>query len=795
MISHPLTPEQREIARDALANHTESPGDDLLELVRAYLSEKADLGPSNVSTSIGGHAAIRRDARGVPHIEADTAADLYFALGYAEGQDRLWQLDYLRRLGHGRLAEIFGPDRLNDDILSRTLDITGIAERSLDVLAPESRAALEAFSAGINAWIENLPNGLPAEFEWLGYEPEPWQPADSLAILRRWWWYLTGRLHVLWTPDVVRTALDPDRFMAYYTPDAEIGYIVPEGSYDPTPLWPPDLQQPGFAPMGGGEGGEGSNNWAVSKQLSATGSALLASDPHVYYSVPADWYEARLSLGGNGLFGCSYPGMPAFLIGRNEHLAWGITNNICLQRDLFIEQINAAGDRYWGNGDWREFDVRAETIAVKGAEPHEISIRSAHGRPVIDHLVPEAAHPRTLWPETWSKSAVSLAWVGFEPSDELQCGIELATAKTIGEGREAFRGWKLPTWNIVLADTAGEVAYQCIGELPLRESEWIGYRQANDPRDRWQHPIPFDAMPVLIDPERGWVGTANNPTAPPDFPYPLFGCWTPEDRFPRLSRLIEEHAPHTLDSFAAMQADIFSGRGDRAISGIVASVGEPSNVIEAQALALLASWDGELGTDSPVGSIYNVFFWHWHQRVIREQFPAAWQSIATESGNGLSAALLHENHGEWFASDDARRSAIAETFSAAVTWLSNKLGGEPDTWHWGRLHTLGGVHPAARTPLQHQLFNVEQLPHQGGTSTLANAHFGLGGSFTTRLGASYRFITDLADGQSTRAICWPGQSGQPGSPHYADQHLPYLSDDYFPAYAEASNTIELRGRD
>jgi penicillin amidase len=793
VISLPLTPEQRQIARDALA-HSIAPSEDLLELVRAYLSEKADLGPSSVTTSIGGQATIDRDARGVPHIEAESAADLYFALGYAEAQDRLWQLDYLRRLGHGRLAEIFGAERLNDDILARTLNITGIAGQSLAALLHESREALESFSAGINAWMADLPNGLPAEFEWLGYEPEPWSPIDSLAVIRRWWWYLTGRLHVLWTPDVVRTALDPDRFMAYYTPDAEVGYIVPEGAYDPTPLWPPDPQQPGFTPMGGGEGGEGSNNWAVGSTLSATGSALLASDPHVYYTVPAEWYEAELSINGNAVFGCSYPGMPAFLIGRNEHLAWGITNNICLQRDLYIEQLNAAGDRYWGDGDWREFETRTESITVKDAPAYGLEIRSANGRPIIDHLVPVPAHPKTIWPETWAKSAVSLAWVGFEPSDELQCGIELATAKTIAEGREAFRGWKLPTWNIVLADTAGEVAYQCIGHLPLRESEWIGYRQANDPRDRWQHPIPFDAMPAFISPERGWVGSANNPTAPADYPYPLFGCWTPEDRFPRLSQLIEERAPHTIDSFVGMQADIFTGRGSRAVPGIVAAIGTPQAPIEAAALAQLADWDGELGTDSVAGSVYNVFFWRWHQRVIREHFSPEWIAIANESGNGLSAALLHENHGEWFADEAARRTAIGEAFSAAVAWLSDKLGGDPDTWHWGRLHTLGGIHPAARTPLQHQLFDVEHLPHQGGTSTLANAHFGLGGSFTTRLGASYRFITDLADAQSTLAICWPGQSGQPGSPHFSDQHQPYLEDAYFPAHAKSITTFELHRR-
>lgn len=792
MISHPLTPDQRRIAREALANRQDLPDDDLVELIKAYLAEKASPGPERVDVPISGKATIRRDARGVPHISAGSAGDLSFALGYAEAQDRLWQLDYLRRLGHGRLGEIFGAERLNDDVLSRTLDISGIAERCLSELSPESREALEAFAAGVNAWIERLPNGLPAEFEWLGYEPEPWRPVDSLAILRRWWWYLTGRLHVLWTPEIVRASLDPERFQAYYTPDAEVGYIVPHGSYDPAPRWPAAQDQ--SPPMGGGEGGEGSNNWAVSPARSVTSSALLASDPHVYYTVPAEWYEAGLSLAGNNLFGCSYPGVPAFLIGRNEQLAWGITNNICLQRDLFIEETDESGMRYRDGTGWRDFDRRVERIAVKNGDDYELEVRLAHGRPVIDHLVPVTVHPRAIWPDVRVRSVVSLAWVGFEASDEIASALELSRATTIAEGREAFRGWKLPTWNIVLADTAGKISYQCIGELPLRDREWIGYRDANDPIDRWQAPIPYDGMPALIEPERGWVGSANNPTAPPDFPYPLFGCWTPEDRFPRLSALIEEQSPHSLDSFANMQADIYSGRGSRAISGIVAALGQPSEDMEAQALTALAGWDGALGTDSVAGSVYNVFFWMWHQRVVREQFPDHWLAVATESGNGLSAALLHENLGEWFTSEDARRAAIQAAFSDAVKWLRDRLGADPGMWHWGRLHTLGAIHPGARTPLQHLLFDIEPKPHQGGTSTLANAHFGLGGSFSTRLGASYRFITDLESAGSTRAICWPGQSGHPGSRYYEDQHLPYLRNEYFPAYAETGGVIELRGR-
>ena len=792
-----LTEAGRRIAREALAapdelatfsQQTSISERMLLDLIRAYLAEKAQPGPATASTGVRGGATINRDRRGVPHVTAVNAWDLFFGFGYAQAQDRLWQLDYLRRHAHGRLSEIFGGDRLTDDRLSRTLDISGIADRTVAMLDDESREAQEAFAAGVNAWMAHLPYGLPAEFEWLGYEPEPWQPRDSLAILRRWWWYLTGRLHVLWTPEVVRAQLDPTLFAAYYTPDAEVGYIVPPGAYDPEPRWAAHPADPKLTPAGGGEGGEGSNNWAVGPLLSATGSALLASDPHVYYTVPADWYEAHLHGAGYDVAGSAYPGGPGILFGRNRQLAWGVTNNICLQRDLYIETVNPANPNEYRDGEnWRAFEERPSTIGVKGAEPVEHVTRIAHGRPIIDHLIPAPAHPQFIWPKERANSSVSLAWVGFEPSDEPGCALQLNRATTVEEGRNAFVGWRLATWNMIFADDAGRIAYQCVGDIPLREREWIGYRDANDPVDRWQGAIPFSALPRLVEPERGWVGSANNPTAPPDFSHPLAGCWTPEDRFPRLSRLILEKAPHDLGTFAEMQADVVSERGQRAVSGIVAALGEPGDPIARTAADLLFQWDGELTTESAAGAIYNVFFWRWHSHVVQHRFSTMRFPIAVESGNGLSAALLHENLAGWFADDAERVAGIRKAFGETVAWLCERLGDDPAAWQWGNLHQLGATHPAAQTPLQHALFDIPKQPHQGGASTLANAGFGLGGTFNTRLGASYRFIADLGSPDSMRSITWPGQSGHPGSAHYADQVAPYLADEYFDTLTEGDD--------
>lgn len=746
----------------------------------ALLADKAALGPAEVRTAVVAGAEIVRDRRGIPHIAADDPADLFFALGYAQAQDRLWQLDYLRRQAHGTLSEVFGAETLAGDILARTLDITGIATAAEDRLGPDSRLATDAFAAGVNAWLAALPGGLPLEFELLGYEPEPWRAIDSLAIQRRWWWYLTGRLNVLTTPEVVRAAVgEGDRYEAFFAPDGPVTYIVPPGHFDPSNPWPGRAMDAPSVGFGSATLPAGSNNWAAAPGITAGGHALLASDPHVYFSVPADWYEVHLRGAGHDAFGVCYPAMPGIMIGRNRRVAWGVTNNICSLRDLFIEATNPANPNEYRDGDgWAPFAERTAEIGVKGTAPHRHVTRIAHGRPVVDHLVPAAALPRNLWGDSFKESVLSLAWVGFEPSDETQCLLDVQRATNVEEARAAYRGWRCPTWNMVFADDAGNIGYQTIGALPLRGRERRGYRFANEPADAWQGTIPFDGLPRLHNPARGWIASANNPTAPPDFPYPLNGTWAPEDRAPRAEYLLATRQPHTLAGFAEIQTDIHSGRAERGTPGLLHATAGMSDLLAVDARERLAGWDFTLRTNSSAAAIYYVFLWRWHQRVVTHRFPVELVPLAIDSGWGLSAELLHANLADWFAGDDEREAAICAAFAEAIAWLAGRLGHHPAEWNWGKLHRLGATHPAARTPVQHAVLDIPARAHAGGASTLASAFYTPVGTFETKLGANYRLLTELGPGAATRTICWPGQSGQPGSPHYADQVEPHLNGAY-----------------
>ena len=798
-----LTPDQRRTARDLLGGPGVEPLSKLSgkdrDLLANYLAEKADSGPANVRAKIRGTATIIRDSRGIPHIAADDPYDLFFAHGYAQAQDRLWQLDFLRRQAHGTLSEVLGPSKLDSDILARTIGLSAISAAALEASHPESRDAFLAFTDGVNAWIDSLPAGLPVEFELLDYEPAPWSAVDSVAIMRRWYWYLTGRLPVLSTPEVVRANIG-ELDAAWYQPDGQIAYIVQEGDFDSEPKWPgiPAAEGPGA--FWGINDGSGSNNWAVGPSLTEHGYAMVGSDPHVYYSVPADWYDVQLKGAGYDVVGMTYPGVPMIRFGRNRVFAWGVTNNICLQRDLYIERVNPENPKQYLDGDdWKPFGSRVESIPVRGENDCRLEVQFAHNRPVVDHLVTEAALPRNLWGERGANTVLSLAWVGFELSDEPKSLLDLNRASTVAEGREALRRFRCPTWNFVLADTEGSVGYQCCGALPLRGRVWRGYRDANDPVDAWQGYIPFDAMPRVVDPDRGWVVSANNPTAPPSFPYPLFGTWTVEDRAARAEKLVEEMRPHSFDTFAAMQNDVFSGRAYRGTPPLLAAIEGITDPLTVQVAMLLREWDSSLPIDSAGGAIFYTFFWRWHHNVVRVRFPEEHAVIVQDSGHGMSSALLQANDHDWFPSDEVRVEVIRTSFAEALEYLTETLGPDPITWRWGDLHTLGAVHPAASTPLQHEILDMPQLPHPGGSATLSSALYLPPGSFQNKVGASYRIISSLDPHSTTWTVTWPGHSGHPGSPHYGDQvehhrtgqyvEIPFLWDDVL-AGAQSTTVIE-----
>ena len=715
--------------------------------------------------AVNGVIRIERNRWGIPRVSADTDEDLFFGFGYAMAQDRLFQLDYLRRKAVGRLSEILGSDGLEQDIVARTLDIRRIAEAEWRQTPDETRRLVTAFSHGVNAVMAASGDRLPIEFDLLDYAPEPWSPVDCLAIAGEFRAYLTVRLPVIFIPELGKHTLGEGAlYRAFLEGEADDESILPPGSYPSGTVG----AQPVGAAVGDPDEGLGSNNWMIAGSRSTTGKPMVASDPHIAFAAVSCWYEVTLAGGSFNVTGMAYAGMPAVMFGRNERVAWGITNNICSQRDLYQERTDPAHPgAFLYDGQWEPARERVEEIEVRGGDTVRRTIRSSRNGPIVDELLPAPAR---------ANGPVSLRWLGTTYCGWLTSLLAMDRATTVGGLRAAVRGWRVPTWSLVLADDAGHIGYQATGQIPVRSVEERGYRPGWDPAHQWQGLIPWEGMPRLNDPERGWITSANNRTAPDDFPYPLFGRWASGYRAQRIRQLLEAQDRHSRDDFARMHQDVLSLRavaGVPALLQVLAGSDDPR--IQAAA-GHLAAWDCRMETDRVGATIFDVFFGHWSQRVAAERFPADMAALVAGAVAGLAASLLAADATGWFA-DGQREPTIAAAMAAALDELTGRLGPDMTEWGWGQLHKIHLRHVLTQRGDLGTLLDRGGRPVRGNGMTVCNT--GFDPNWGAAMGANYRLISDLStDPPGLWAVDAQGQSGHPGSPHYGDQLTEWLAGRY-----------------
>jgi penicillin amidase len=734
---------------------------------------------------------IERNRWGIPSIYADDDEDLFFGFGYAMAQDRLFQLDYLRRRGLGRLAEVLGADGsdldlmaravgfisvFELDLLARTVGLRRIAERQWAALSDEARRLVIAFSAGVNAVIDESRDRPSIEFDLLDYRPEPWSPLDCLTIAVEFAWYLTGRFPVIVIPELAKRALgDGPLYRALLEGEADDESILPPGSY-------PSARRPA-EPVGRSvsdpQGAEGSNNWVIDGRRSKTGRPLVASDPHVPFDAVSWWYEVHLCGGTFHVAGMAYAGVPGVMFGRNERVAWGCTNNICSQRDLYQEKTDAAhpGCFLYG-GRWEPWREREEVIRVKGDESVRKTIRYSHNGPIVDEVLPPPAR---------GTGPVSLRWLGDSSAGWLPALLAMDRARSAEEFREALRSWEVPTFCVVYADRDGRIGYQATGRVPVRAAWERGYRPGWEPAHQWQGVIPFDGMPHLADPPRGWVATANNRVAPDDFPYPLSGTWSDGHRGRRIRQMIEERegAGMSRGDCGTMQQDALSLR---AVRGVPALLAEPSLTISpsaqmSEALRHLKAWDCRMEPDRVGATIFDVFFALWTKAVVRERFDGDTAALLAGGANGLAAGLLEGDPLGWFRQPTRRGSLMNVTMGEVIAYLAKRLGPDMARWTWGRLHTMPLRHVLSGRGDLGALLDQGGLPVKGDMTTVCNT--GLGAAFEARSGANYRMIVDfLAEPWLIQAADASSQSGHPGDPHYSDQFEGWVRGEYHRLYLD-----------
>jgi penicillin G amidase len=683
----------------------------------------------------------------------------------AMAQDRLWQLDYYRRKATGRLAEILGAEALPQDILARTVGLNRIAAQEVTQLPAETLALLEAFAQGLNLVMEASRNQLPIEFDLLGYAPDPWRPVDTVAIWGEFRWYLTGRLPVIALPEVARRTLGDERlFRAFLTPESGEESIVPPGSY---PAAPVSSEAVGNV-VGDPEAGVGSNNWVVDGNHTYSGAPLLASDPHVPFGALSWWYEAHLCGGSFNVTGATYIGVPTVLFGRNEQVAWGLTNNICSQRDLYQEQTDPAHpDCFLYDGQWEPARELTEVIQVRDSTPVHKTIRFSHNGPIIDELLPGPVQ---------KTGPVSLRWLGATRCDEITPMLNASRAPTCDTFRAALHDWRAPTFSFVFADTAGAIGYQCVGRIPIRHNWDRGYRPGWDPTHQWQELIPYAGMPALANPPEGWIRTANNRTAPADYPYPLSGTWSSGHRAERIRHMLEAQNRFGQADFVRMHYDVRSQRAAEATPPLLAALANVHDPQLQTAAAMLQGWDYRMEPDQVGAALFEVFFRQWSRIVAAARFPAELAPLMADVSGGLALALLRADEAGWFAAAD-REAQIVTAFRATVNELATRLGTNMQQWTWGRLHTITLHHPLSNRGDLATLLDRGGYALSGNAFTVCNT--GSDANYGANLGASYRLIADLS---SSPPVLWgmdtAGQSGHPGSPHYCGQLTAWLNQNY-----------------
>lgn len=730
---------------------------------------------------------IYRDSYGVPHIEATSEYDAYFAIGYVHAQDRLWQMELQRRAGLGRLAEVLGKDAVPIDRMFRTLGFTHLAHRLEAVLDPETRSALQAYADGVNEYIRIHKGHYPLEFDMLGYDPEPWTLTHSLLMSRLMAWELNYARWVDLTCAalVERVGYEMAReAFPYWEPSAPL-IAQHQRTYSDALLAIRTLREGEEAYrtlLGTQTLATGSNAWVVSGTRTTTGKPILANDPHLMLMVPGRWYELHVHAPTFDVAGMTIPGVPFVVVGRNRSIAWGITNAMLDDADFYIETVDTLPNptKYRTQTGWLPLRMREDTIFVKGEYPIVLTVYETERGPIVSNYEPGAK---------FIKGVVSIRWTGFETTNEPKAFYYLNRATTWDEFRKALRSFGSPAQNFVYADTAGTIGYIMAGIIPIRTYRGVtlplvGWEEKN----QWKGFVPFEQNPQVVNPPNGFLITANNKIVSDSYPYYLSSHWEPSWRAKRLWQCITQEPKLSPERMEAIQNDVHSLQAEEYIPLILRAF-EGSEVHDRdlqRTLEYYRSWNFETRKEDVATTLFEVT----HYFLLRNTF-------ADEMGDELfnlyitlactpitaMQRLLEQSTSSWFddittPQTETRDDIIRKSVLDALAYLRKNLGGDLKEWQWGRLHTVTFTHVLSSHPLLKKIFSVGPFEASGTHSTVNVGYYTLTNAFACSVGPSMRQVMNLADINDTRVIMPPGQSGQVYHQHYSDQVQQWLNGIY-----------------
>jgi penicillin amidase len=727
-----------------------------------------------------------RDLEGVPHVRAGSVADAFFGQGFVHAQDRLWQMEYDRRRAYGRWAEYAGPAGVPGDVQMRRFRLGHSARADWAVLNPETRAMLDAYAAGVNAFLATT-SAWPIEFQLLDARPEPWQPWDSLAVFKVRHVDMGTWQIKLWRARLLQH-LGPE-FTAQLCPGTQPNpmLIVPPATeycgptadglaaladLAATPL-------PNILPWD-----QGSNNWAVAGSRTASGRPLVAGDPHRALDVPSVYYQNHVACPEFDVIGLSFagvPGLPHF--GHNAAVAWCVTHTMADYQDLYLERFDPQDPRrYQWLGDWRHGDVRRETILVRGASAVEIETWHTHHGPVL------LGDPRRGYALAVRYTATA------EPNRTFEAFLPMMQARSADDLDAAVRVWVEPVNNLVLADVHGTIGYRTRGQVPLRSSAnawgpvpgWTGTHE-------WRGTIPFDEMPAVRNPPTGFVVSANSRVAGPDYPHYLGLDVAPDFR---TRRLVERLSP-LVGATARDMADILADRVSIPARELLVllrngiQVGADVGTEDKEPLETLLAWDGVVDRDSVAATIYATL----RERLIRTLMTPILGALVAEAftgaprGGPAHMSRLKARLTEMIGQDDRTllpagadwREVLGRALVEATAELRAMLGPDAREWRWGRIHATQPQHPLSSTfPEWAGVLNPPSVALGGDGDTIQAAGFFPANGFGITVTSVARYVFDLGDWERSAWVVPLGASGHPASPRYADQVTPWSGDRLVP---------------
>jgi len=730
---------------------------------------------------------LLRDAHGVPHIFAHSEADAYFGLGYAHAQDRLFQIELQQRMATGRLAELLGSDALGSDRLFRTLGLREHAELSWRGLDDAARSAATAYAAGYNAALDA--GASAPELLAFAASPSRLQPVDCLIIFKLVAWKLSGNmLRELENHLLARkfSFAEIARLSPAVPGDAEHAWPSREEGLNTDSAWLDDaarllLQHTPAAPASA----TGSNAWVVTGEHSETGKPLLANDPHLDLSAPAVWYLAHLHAPGLNVIGASLPGTPGVWLGRNDHVAWGITNTGSDTQDLYIERLTAADARRVMTPEGSEvMSERREQIRVRGGATVELIARATRHGPVVSDANPEvqqgliAAHAGYV---------LALAWTGLmAPDHSLQFAIKAAKAKSAADLLTAAADVRSPQQNLLYADDAGAVGLKAIGRLPLRAADNAVLGRLPipgwDARYDWQGEVPFEALPEQAPAQAGRVLNANDRITAADYPHWVTSEWELPFRAERIAQLLDDAPKHSLASFARMQSDVHNRLAEQLMPELLARLGAAAGD-HPDVVAMLRRWDFSMAADRPEALVFQV----WLSDLGERLYPRDYYDVRPSADPRVLLSMLRgEQEMARYCGPQLQRDCdrhVAESFSETVATLRARYGTELADWRWGEHNRAWFEHPLfAGTPGLDRLVDLK-LARGGSSETidLSGASYDAdSGEYLTTTGPSLRALYDLAEPERSRFIVAPGQSGNPLSSRYRDLAGRWQRGEYVP---------------